>query len=366
MNEAAAPQKEKRHKARNGTGSIYKRGDVYHIAYTSNGRRERESTHSTLEREAIRLLKQRITEHSTTGFTATSDKKVTVGELLDDLLRQYERQGAKSLDNWAIYAVKPLREFLGHFKAPSVNSNSVEAYTTHRLSGGLSNGTVNGELALLRRAFHLAKKRNPPKVQTVPFIKLLPAPAPRRGFFEDADFQRLLPELPEGVRGVVTFAYYTGCRKAEILGLRWEQVDLGGGVVRLYAGETKSGEGRVIPLAPELLSCVTDLKAKRDEFWPQCPKVFTRYGGAPILDFYAAWVSACKRAGKPGALLHDLRRTGVRNLIRAGVSQTVAMKISGHKTDSVFRRYDVTSEEDLKDAAAALGKYVAGKREVGE
>ena len=163
--------------------------------------------------------------------------------------------------------------------------------------------------------------------------------------------------MPKDVRPIALFAYNTGCRKSEILGLRWDQVDLLAGVVRLRQGETKNGEARVIPLVPELIASLTEGCASRGG----CPWVFTR-SGERILDFRGAWDGACVRAGKPGALFHDLRRTGVRNLVRAGVSTTVAMAISGHKTDSVFRRYNITSEEDLTAAAMKLSGHLSALR----
>lgn len=88
------------------------------------------------------------------------------------------------------------------------------------------------------------------------------------------------------------------------------------------------------------------------------PSVFHR-DGAPIKSFQAAWVEACKRAGAPGLLVHDLRRTGVRNLERAGVSRSVAMKLTGHKTESVYRRYAIVSERDLAEGVQKLAALPA-------
>jgi integrase len=84
------------------------------------------------------------------------------------------------------------------------------------------------------------------------------------------------------------------------------------------------------------------------------PQLFCRSGGQPILSFRKRFNEACRAAGCPGRLRQDFRRTAVRNLNRAGVPETVAMKITGHKTRSVFDRYDITSEEDLADATRKL------------
>jgi integrase len=149
--------------------------------------------------------------------------------------------------------------------------------------------------------------------------------------------------------------------------LRWSQVDLRQGVVRLEPGETKNDEGRVIPLAGELLEMLRMQKSIRDQKWSECAWVFFRCG-RPIKTFNGAWASACIAAELfqiegdreiPTRLFHDLRRTGVRNLVRAGVPERVGMAISGHKTRSIFDRYNIVSERALHEAARRLNAYVA-------
>jgi integrase len=186
----------------------------------------------------------------------------------------------------------------------------------------------------------------------------------RKGFFERDEFIKHRDALPQHLKPVTTFAYWTGCRKGEILGLTWSHVDLRQRVVRLEPGETKNDESRMIPLAGELLEMLRMQKDIRDEKWAGCQWVFFR-SGKKIVDFRGAWEKACEAAdlinseGKPTKLFHDLRRTGVRNLIRAGVPERVAMAISGHKTRSVFDRYNIVSERDLHEAARRLSNYIA-------
>jgi len=190
---------------------------------------------------------------------------------------------------------------------------------------------------------------------------------PRKGFLEHPEYILLRDALPDEIKPILTFAYFTGCRKGEILKLEWRQVELLEKVVVLDPGETKNDEPRTIPLASELHAVLSMQKSLRDQYWALSPWVFSR-GGKRIKIFDGAWAVACKKAnlwdgeaGRPQKLFHDLRRTGVRNLIRAGVPERVAMTISGHKTRSVFDRYNVVSGHDLKQAAEKLDRYIAEK-----
>ena len=192
----------------------------------------------------------------------------------------------------------------------------------------------------------------------------------RKGFLEYAQFAALYEAIGEDIRPILTFAYYTGCRLGEVLSLKWSQVELGGRIVRLEPGETKNKEARHFVMVPDLYLSLAAQKTIRDEKYPACPWVFFRYAtGKRIRDFRGAWATACDSAGlvdaqgQPTRIFHDLRRTGVRNLVRSGVSETVAMRISGHKTRSVFDRYNITSDQDLVDAATKLAAYVDGMKE---
>ena len=249
--------------------------------------------------------------------------------------------------------------------AAKVRHENAERYVQQRQDQGAPNSTINKEIALLRRAFNLAK-RSGKLIVTPLFPSKLAEHNIRKGFFEREEFLKHRQALPDEIKPVTTFAYWTGCRRGEILSLQWAQVDLTQGIVRLEPGDTKNDEGRNIPLIGELLEMLKMQRAIRDEKWPSCPWVFFR-AGKSIKTFGGAWENACFAAGlfevvgtekKPTRLFHDLRRTGVRNLVRAGVPERVAMAISGHKTRSVFDRYNIVSERDLHDAARRLNEYV--------
>jgi integrase len=160
-------------------------------------------------------------------------------------------------------------------------------------------------------------------------------------------------KLPYYLKSVVTFAYVTGWRKEEMLSLRWNQVDREAGTVRIAPGMTKGGEGRNIFLDGELKEVIEE---RWEERRLECPFVFHR-AGEPIKDFRGAWQKALEETGLRGKLFHDLRRTAIRNMVRAGVPERVAMMISGHKTRSVFERYNIVSGTDLKEAAKRVEEH---------
>jgi len=188
-----------------------------------------------------------------------------------------------------------------------------------------------------------------------------------KGFFELEQYRAVLSHLAPDLRPVVSFAYISGWRIAsEVLPLEWRQVDFDAGEVRLDAGTTKNGEGRVFPMTTELRRLLKSQEAERDQLkkangivrWVFWRMVAEGRGGEkkpqPIISLAKAWKTACRRAGCPGRLLHDLRRTAVRNLVRAGIPERVAMTMTGHKTRSVFERYNIVSDGDLRDAARRL------------
>ena len=303
-------------------------------------------------------------DHDLAG-TGAAVLSVTVSELLDDVLRDY-RLNQKDFKSAEQVVRLHLRPTFGTMAAARVATSDLQRYTEARLADGAAPATVNRSLALLRRAFNLGRKASPPKVTRMLNFDLLPEQNTRQGFFEPDEYRAILRALPAHLQPILTVAFFTGCRRGEILGLQWPQVDLEAGIIRLPPTATKNRDGRIIPLTAEVVAALQMQRTRRDMFHPEAERVFCYDDGTPITGLSSAWRIACRKAGlvdaagKPTKLLHDCRRSAVRNMVRSGTSEKVCMAISGHKTRSIFDRYDIVSERDLLAAAKRLSERVKG------
>jgi integrase len=242
-----------------------------------------------------------------------------------------------------------------HRSSDAPTTADVRAYIEKRQAAGFQNGSINRELAALKRMFRLAGQGD--HLFRVPHIPMLKEADPRAGFFEADQFRAVLGHLPAHLRLIARFAYETGWRREEVLHLEWRRVDLARGTATLDPGTTKNREGRVVFLSPALADALRahaaatrDLQRRRGLI---VPWVF-HHRGVRIGSLQRSWRTACRKAGVPAMVFHGLRRTAVRTMVRAGVPERVAMQISGHKTRAVFERYNIVSEGDLRDAAARM------------
>lgn len=267
--------------------------------------------------------------------------------------RLNQKKSTKRLEE----SLKHLDSYLGGMKVSQINTKTINAYTMWRLEKGVGPGTVNRELTALKRALNLAKIEG--YIKSVPYMRMLKEPAPRQGFLEHDQYLAILKHLPLYLKPLFMLAYITGLRRGELLSLTWDMVNMKEHSIRLRADLTKTGESRTIFLPPEGIYA---LKLAMKNRVLGCDFVFNRQG-KPIGSFYRSWKRACEAAGCPGVLFHDCRRTAIRNLVRAGVPERVAMEISGHRTRAVFDRYNITSERDLKEAAIKLGDYLSRSQE---
>lgn len=360
----------------------WREAQTWWIRYSWRGEKHREPAHSTKRADAVTLLRRRLEEMGRGRLIGPDMERTTFENLAAMLKADYRVNERKSFKR-AETSLAALRETFGTSLARDITLDRLNAYASSRLAAGRKPATVCNELAALKRAFHLAERAG--KAVRPPF-PVLHASNTRTGFFEEAEVRAVLAHLPEAIRPVVEFAYLTGWRIGEILPLRWAQVDFEAGVVRLEPGTTKNDEGRAFPFAvlPELETLLRrqrelteTLQMATDQI---IPWVFHR-NGRPIRDFRGAWETACIKAGFfrvktrgeqtekiPTKLVHDLRRTAVRNLERAGVPRSQAMKLTGHKTEAVYRRYAIVAEADLAEAVEKLAAFrqaqQAGERTV--
>jgi len=337
-----------------GSGTIYLRGNIWWVKIRVDGRPVYESSDSTKKSDAIKLRDKMLARRARGEISGGSPDRVLIGELLDDLIKSDVKESTRYIYEKVIE--KSIRPFFGKTRAARLSTAMLEEYRQKRVAQGAKDSTVNREMAVLRSAFYKGKRRTPPKVNQLPYFPVVSENNIRRGFLSDAQYVCLRNELPEELKPIFVTAYVTGMRKSELLGIQWDQVDFEAGFIVLQTGETKNGDGRGAPITEgDMRDLLQRAKNERDRNWPGCPWVFSRRG-EKIRDFKASWKVACERAGLPDLHLHDLRRTAVRNMRRAGIPQVVRMKISGHRTDSMERRYNIVDAEDLRVAKELLEK----------
>lgn len=341
-------------------GCIYLRGHIWWVKYYQRGKAIFESTKSDDRRVAEKLLLQREIEAEQDKLPNFKAERTKVDELLEDLLRDYRIHDKRTLRS-AKETVLLLKKHFGEYKAHDISPNLINKFIDTRKRELCANGTINRALALLKRAFNLGIRDG--KALKKPYIEKLKENNIRRGFFEHDEFVALRSALPDYLKVLVTVAYHTGMRRGEVLSLKWDQIDLKGGIIRLEQEDTKNAQPRTIYINDEIWAMFVAQKRDRDLRFPNMPFVFYTPKGEPIGDFRGVWDTACKKAGIQGKIFHDFRRTAVRNMVRAGVPERVAMSISGHRTRSIFDRYNIVSEEDLKLATKRVDVYLQAKAE---
>lgn len=349
-------------KYKHGSGSVYQRGKTWWVTYYVNGCQVWESAKTKDKAEARKLLQGRIGQRAEGKLVVGADKVAFEG-LLDLVEREYQENNRKTVKQIRQHRKRLAKCFAGK-RAVEITVADILAFRAKRQAEGASNAEINRETSTLRRAFHLALEAEL-LVRMPHFPKKLEESAPRAGFFEVEELQAILPPLPEPFKAPVSFAYLTGWRFAsEVLTLQWRNVDFETGTVRLDMGSTKNKGGRVIYMTEQLRTLLEEQRQKtlavQRETGQIIPFVFHREGQR-LTKYDRVWHQACQAAGLPGKIVHDFRRTAVRNMVRAGIPERVAMQMAGHKTRSVFDRYHIVSDSDLQEAARRLERALAGQ-----
>lgn len=355
-------------KSADGSPQVYQ-NPIWWIAYYHNGEELRESSDSREEKEALKLLKRRVQDLGR-GIVGTKEEKVAFEALVDDLRNDYKVNGKRSLDSIEL-SIRHLSDFFAGDKARQITTDRVRQYIAKRQGEGAANGSINRELSALKRAFSLAMQAG--KLFHRPYIPMLEENNARQGFLDHGGFLALRNELSDYLKDPVSFLYLSGWRSGEMKSLEWR--DVGADAIRLRAENSKNKKPRVLPIRGELAEIIERAREARQ---PDCVFVFHN-DGEPIGDFRKSWWNACVAAGLGyfekigegrtakkiyhGLVPHDLRRSAVRNMVSAGIREKVAMERSGHRTRSVFDRYDITIEQDQVEASDQLEKYLERKAE---
>ena len=338
-------------------GCIYKRGNIFWVKYYRNGKPYLESSKGNSETKAKRLLKRREGEIAKGELPGICFDKIRFDEIAEDYLTDYRINQRKSFKKAEHYVEYLNKSFKG-VRVTQITTDQIKKYIDKKIEEGKANATINRDLSALKRMFHLAKQSG--KVNQIPYIPMLKESNIRKGFFEYDQFIAIKEALPEYLNPIVTLAYHTGWRKSEILNLTWDKIDMKQRTIRLDPGETKNDEARNLYMNDELFKEMQGVFSKRRL---GCPYVF-HHAGQPIRKFEKAWKATCKKIGLKDMLFHDFRRTASRNMVRSGIPERVAMTITGHKTRSVFDRYNIVSDRDLKEAAKKQQIFIESQANV--
>jgi integrase len=298
--------------------------------------------------------------------------KVRLSELYADVQADYRNKG-QDLETLAL-RWNHLQPVFGADYVRTITHARMQRYIEVRREEKAADQTIKNEIAALRHMLKLGYKHK--KVGQLPPFPEIGVSNVRAVFFEDGEYDRLLNVLPDliaegsnvGNDWLVPFvivARWTGARRDELLNLERRSLDLEAGKITLDPGSTKNGEGRAFYLPAEALAALTAWDEKTRDLVRErgiiVRYVFHRHG-EPVHEFpYDLWHDAVAKAGIAGRrIVHDFRRTAARSYRRSGVSEGVVMKILGHKTRSMFERYNIKSEDDRREAAIVVGKPVLG------
>jgi len=352
-----------------GEGSLLKiKGcRFWYAQYVHNGRQVRTSTREVGKMKALAALRRLMGDRDRGLASLPEAQKLRYADLRRGLFDSYHERGNRSLTTNAdgeetINGLKQLDDFFGFGPdkpGPTLTQITTETsreFARKRLAQGAGNAMVNRSLAMLRRMLRIAHEDG--RTQHVPKIRFLKEPPARQGFLELEKFDELVNLFPTHLKPLITFLYYCGARVGEALQIVWEQVDLDARLIRFEENQTKGEEARAVPLPSVLVMMLAEIE-------PKAGNVFSD------TNLRTEWEKACAACGlgtrtrvEPedgytwykyqGLLIHDFRRSAVRNLVNAGVAERIAMKISGHKTRAIFDRYHIVSTDDVTNAMRRL------------
>jgi integrase len=348
-----------------GSGRVFKHpgSPFWYAGYFVGGAEIRKSTglpyepgSNLNERRALAVLAEHVAR---TRDAVGGQGRVRYEDLRELILRDYRTKGRRSLQSLEHSVLYNLDKFWLGRRVTDVTAITVDLYIDRRIEQGAAHATRNNELAALKRMFRLGVEKKLISPVLLPVIKITQPDNARQGFLDLSQFLSIAEQLPARLVPLCQWLYATSWRVGEGTALLWTDLDFAEGLASIDGGRTKNREGKAFPFAQVDLArdAIEGALAMRD---PDCPFVFHRRGKR-IGKFYKMWAKACKAAGLAGRYIHDMRRSATRNLILSGVSEQDAMRITGHRTTSTFRRYNIRGVDDLRRASARLNSFLMGR-----
>jgi integrase len=390
------------------TGRVFHNGSsIWWIGFSDRGIPRRESSGSTDKAVAEKKLKKQLAEVLTQTYAPSVNVKID--QLIEDVFADYRNKSRKSIDcvtrRWRLH----LKPWFRNRRASDLTTDCINAYIERRKVESIEDvpkekqekvlkgcaATINRELALLKYAYNLGRKCTPPKVRIVPYFPSLEENKPRAGFLGAANYMAVATACVQvglWLRAIFEVGHTYGWRVSEVLGLRVRQVDLIDDMVRL--DDSKNGDPREVAMTQSVRALLTEcVRGKQSDEYVFTRAVVGENGqmeNQRVRNFRKVWANICVAAGvgkflcpkcegavnpelrcvacetdwlrksvrysgqDGGLIFHDLRRTGVMNMSRAGIPDKVGMTISGHLTRSIYDRYRIVPPKDLRDAARAL------------
>lgn len=367
--------------------SLYKRGgNVWWFTFQFNGQRIQRSS-KVENRRVAEDIERAFRTNLARGEVDLPDpdepkaERLSIGVLLDNLKADFSRRGKANVKS--LSTIARVRRDFGDKRADSLTVKNLNAYIDRRQAEGAASSTINHALQVLASAFKLAEI-------PWPKVKKLEEKNVRTGFFSREEFDRVNHNLPTDLRDFCLFGYLTGWRKNSIATLAWS--DVHDGNVYLRAVRSKNGKPYFVPIMGELANLIErrrEARSVKSGSGVELSGLVFHRDGKPIAEFRKSWQTACLLAGVgqwlckrcltpvaterrcakckaklnrgqlkyDGRIFHDLRRSAARNLIRSGVSRSVAMKITGHLTEAMFERYNITDEADLREAMQKVTQH---------
>jgi integrase len=354
---------------------VTRRTKTWYLQFYVNGKRFRESSRTEDKREAQKKLTARLAAIGT-GRTVGEVKGVRYEAVRDAWLayprknRKLKTAYTKSDGTKTASGLLHLDRFFAGWKIADLNEAAIDRFIQSRRDAGAKDATIRRNLTILRAMLNYAHEDRRFALANVPSFKhRMPNDSePRKGFVDATDFAKIVGQLPKNCRPLAIFQFRTGCRTGAALKITWDNVSRDCDEIELPAEITKTGEPLTLPLVGDGLKDVAEYLRKQTRKPGRC--IFeigedgAKSGGREAYRYH--WNKACDRLGfgryqsktrrYTGLRPHDLRRSAIKNLIRAGVPRNVAMNISGHKTESVFNRYHIVETSEISEALVRAGK----------